>query len=152
MVAPLEQVPVDRLVVLPLAPLGELVAHEEELLAGVAEHVAVEQAEVGELLPDVARHLVDQRALAVDDLVVRERQDEVLGEGVDQAEAELAVLVLAVDRVFVHVDEGVVHPAHVPLQAEAEAAEIGGPRDAREAGRLLGGGDDARDAPGGRSR
>ncbi len=101
MVAPLEEVPVDALVVVPLAPLGDLVAHEQEFFAGVAAHVAVQQPEVGELLPEVAGHLVEQRALAVHDLVVRQRQDEVLGEGVDQAEGEPAVVVLAIDGVFV---------------------------------------------------
>ena len=58
----------------PLAPLANLVAHEQELLARVAVHVAVQQPQVGELLPQVAGHLVEQRPLAVHDLVVRERQ------------------------------------------------------------------------------
>ncbi len=79
--------------------LGDLVAHEEELLARVRPHVGVERAEVRELLPAVAGHLVQQRALAVDDLVVGQRQDEVLGEGVDEAEGQLVVVVAAVDRV-----------------------------------------------------
>src|SRR5258705_212938 len=35
-----EQVPVEALVVVPLGELRELVAHEEQLLAGVAEHEA----------------------------------------------------------------------------------------------------------------
>ena len=47
------------------------------------------------------------------------------------------------DRVLPKVRERVVHPAHVPLEAEADAAEIGRPADAREGGRLLGDGDDA---------
>ena len=70
MVAPLEQVPVEAFVVRPLAPLGDLVAHEQQLLARVAVHVAVEEPQIGEFLPEVARHLVEQRALAVHDLVV----------------------------------------------------------------------------------
>ena len=79
----LEQVPVEAAVVVPLAPLAELVAHEEQLLARLGVLVAVEQPQVGELLPVVAGHLAEQRALAVDHLVVGERQHEVLGEGVD---------------------------------------------------------------------
>ena len=82
----------------PLVPLAELAAHEQQLLAGLRVHVAVEQAQVGELLPVVARHLAEERAFAVDDLVVRERQHEVLVEGVEHAERELAVVILAVDR------------------------------------------------------
>ena len=48
-------------------------------------------AQVGELLPEIGGHLVEQRALAVHDLVVGEGQEEGLAEGVDEAEGELAV-------------------------------------------------------------
>ena len=136
----LQQVPVEALVVVPLALLAELAAHEQQLLARVRPHVAVQQPQVGELLPLVARHLADERALAVHHLVVRERQHEVLGEGVDQAEGEAAVVVLAVHRVVLEVLERVVHPAHVPLEPEAQAAEVGGPRNHRPGGRFLGDG------------
>jgi hypothetical protein len=68
----LEQVPVQRALVAPLALLGQLAAHEQQLLAGVRPHVGVQAAQVGELLPAIARHLRVQRALAVDDLVVAE--------------------------------------------------------------------------------
>src|ERR1700756_1881612 len=67
----LEQVPVEAAVVIPFAPLAELAAHEQELLARVQPLVAEEQSQVGEALPVVAWHLRKQRALAVDDLVVR---------------------------------------------------------------------------------
>jgi hypothetical protein len=46
-----EQVPVQAGVVVPFAALRELAAHEQQLLARVAPHEAVEQAQVGELLP-----------------------------------------------------------------------------------------------------
>ena len=104
----------------------------------MAEHEAVIGAQVGELLPAIARHLADQRALAVDHLVMGERQDEVLAEGVDQAEGQLVVMVLAIDRVLADVAQRVVHPAHVPFVAEAEAAEIGRQRHARPGGQFLG--------------
>ena len=52
------------------------------------------------------------------------------------------VVVAAVDRVLLEVAERVVHPAHVPLEAEAQAAQVRRPRHARPRGRLLGGRDD----------
>ncbi len=76
--------PFELVVVRPFAPLAELAAHEQQLLAGMPPHVAVQRAQVGELLPVVARHLADQRALAVHHFVVRQRQDEVLVEGVPE--------------------------------------------------------------------
>jgi hypothetical protein len=58
-----ELVPVERLLALPLGLLAPLEPLEEELLAGVRPHEAVERAEVRELLPLVARHLVEHGAL-----------------------------------------------------------------------------------------
>ena len=49
-------------------------------------------AEIAEALPAVAGHFAEQRSLAVHDLVVAQRQDEVLGERVEQAEGELIVM------------------------------------------------------------
>ena len=130
--------PIELALVRPLGALAELAAHEQQLLAGVRPHEAVQRAQVGELLPLVARHLADQRALAVDDLVVRQRQHEVLAEGVDQREGQPAQVVLAVHRLVLHERERVVHPAHVPLHAEAEAPHGRRPRHHRPGGRFLG--------------
>ena len=110
-------------------------------------HMSTQQrAQVGEALPVVAGHLAQQRALAVHDLVVRERQHELLGVLVQAAEGELVVVEAPMDRVLAEVLERVVHPAHVPLEAEADAAEVGRAGDAREGGRLLGDGDGAGEA------
>ena len=72
------------------------------------------------------------------DLVVRQRQQVVLRERVHHRERQLVVVVLPVDRVMLHVAERVVHPAHVPLEAEPEAAQVHRPGDARPGGGLLG--------------
>ena len=87
-------------IVVPLLALPDLLPHEQQLLAGMRPHVGQERARVGELLPFVARHLVDQRALAVHHFVVRDRQHEIFGEGVQQAEGDVVVVILAVDRVL----------------------------------------------------
>jgi len=44
------------------------------------------KALVRELAPLVASHLANHRAFALDHFIVRERQDEILGKRVDQAE------------------------------------------------------------------
>ena len=41
-----ERFPIELPVVIPLAPLPDLAAHEQQLLARVREHVAVERAQV----------------------------------------------------------------------------------------------------------
>ncbi len=135
-----QQVPVQAVFVRPLALLRELAAHEKQLLAGVGPHETKVGAQVGEALPPIARHPADQRTLAVHDLVVAQRQDEVLGEGVEQAEGQVVLMEAAVDRLVTDVAERVVHPAHVPLVAEAEPAQVGGAGDRRPGRRFLGDG------------
>ncbi len=48
------------------------------------------------------------------------------------------MVVTAVDRLFRDEVQGVVHPPHVPLEAEAQAARVGRVRHARPRGRFLG--------------
>ena len=84
-----------------------------------------------------------QRPFAVHHFVVRDRQHEILREGVEQAEGDVVVVELAVDRVLAEVVQHVVHPAHVPLHREAEAVEVDGLRDAGKRGGFLGDGERA---------
>ena len=128
----------DALVVAPLDVLGDLVAHEVELAARVRDLVEGERAHARELTPEVAGHTGDERALAVDDLVMRQREDEVLVELVHRRERDLAVVAGAPGEVGLHVVQGVVHPAHVPLEVEAQAADLRRAGDERPRGRLLG--------------
>ena len=96
---PFGQAPVEPTVVAPLLRVGELAAHEQELLAGVRPHPRVEGAQVGEALVVVAaRHLAEQRPLEVHHLVVAERQHEVLGPRVGEPEGELVVVPAPVVR------------------------------------------------------
>ena len=134
----LEQRPVERVVVIPFAPLAELAAHEQQLLARVHAHERVERAQRGGLLPGVARRLLHQRAFAVHDLVVRERQHEVLVERVEHRERQVLVLPAPEDRILADVGQDVVHPAHVPLEREAQPADPRRPADGGKRRRFLG--------------
>ena len=60
-------------------------------------HPGVKGSQVGELMPSVAGHLVEHRALAVNDLVVGEREHEVLVPGVKKPESQV-VLVVPADK------------------------------------------------------
>ena len=73
----------------------------------------------------------------MNDLVVGERKDEVLVPRVHHRERELVVVPAPVDRLVGRVVERVVHPAHVPLEGEAEAPPSSA-GDARPRRRLLG--------------
>ena len=73
-------------------------------------------------------------------LVVGERQNEVLVIVVHHGEGHVVVVVATVNGLFLHVGEGVVHPAHIPLEAKTQAAQEGGTGDPGEGGGLLGDG------------
>jgi hypothetical protein len=56
--------------------------------------------------------------------VMRKGQDEVLGKRVHAAKAELLVVIFAMDRVVRQILKRVIHPTHIPLQAEAQPADM----------------------------
>ena len=134
----LGQEPLDGLVVAPLDKLADLVTHKVELGTGVRHLVEGQRAQAGKLAPPVARHAADERALAVHDLVVAERANEVLGKGVHDGEREQPVVAGAPRKIGLHVVQGVVHPAHVPLVVEAQAAVLRRIGHERPRGGLLG--------------
>ena len=92
-------------------------------------HVAEQQAEICKLLPIVARHFLEQGTFPVDYFVVRERQNEILGECVDHRERQFVMVIFPVNRIVFHESQRVVHPAHIPFQIEAEPTEIDRPRN-----------------------
>src|SRR5260370_4661899 len=126
---PLEQVPVETAGFAPFVALGDFLAHKEEFLAGVSVLRGVKETKIGELRPEVAGHFVKERVFAVDDFVVREGKQEIFCEGIEKRKSELVVLVFAMDGVVRKKDQSVVHPAHVPFEAEAEATELSGARN-----------------------
>src|SRR3981081_3064627 len=119
-----EQITAEFAMVIPLAALPEFATHEEQLLARMPVHPRVKHPQIRELLPFVARHLIQERALAVHDLVVAKHENEMLLERIHERERDVVVMEAPEDRIERHVMEEVVHPAHVPFEPEAEAAEI----------------------------
>ena len=65
----------------------------------------------------------------MDNFVMGEGEQEVLAEGVEHSEAQLVVMEAPVYRLPAHVEQSIVHPSHIPLQAEAQPTGICGPRD-----------------------
>ena len=116
------QVPRQAPAIGPFRRLCKLTPHEQQLLARVGPHQAVKRAQVGKLLPGVARHLAQQRTLAVHHLIVREGKHKVFAEGVHQPESQQVLVVVAVHRIQAHVVQRIVHPAHIPFEVKAQTA------------------------------
>src|SRR5580700_3571297 len=126
--------PVEPLIVVPLLDLPEFAAHEEEFFSGMSIHPREEHSEIGKFLPFVARHLHEERAFAVHDFIVTEHQNKMFLKSVKQRERDVAVMKPAVNRIEAHVLQKVVHPTHVPFEAEPESAEISRPGYSRPRG------------------
>ena len=122
-----EQVPVETLIVIPFFDLPEFAAHEEEFFSRMSVHPGKEHSEIGKFLPFIARHLHQERAFAVHDLIVTEHENKMFLKSVEQRERNVAVMKPAVDRIEAHVLKKIVHPTHVPFEAEPESAEISRP-------------------------
>src|SRR5215813_8106034 len=99
--------PVERTLLAPLAALGKFLPHKKQLLTGMRVLVGVEQSQRSKLLPHVARHFVQQRILAMDDFIVRIRQNKVFGEGIEKRKGELVVLIFAMNGILREVVKGI---------------------------------------------
>ena len=120
------EMPLQAGVVVPLTPLSELSTHEQHFLAGMPIHEGIEGSEVGKALPVIAWHLIEQRLLSVDHFIVREHEDEVFIERIEEAKRNFILVKATVDRIVAKIFQYVVHPAHVPLEREAQSSGIGG--------------------------
>ena len=134
----LGEMPIETERVFPFGELAELDSLEDELFARMRPHPSEKHPAVGEFLPVVTRHFIDERTLAVNDLVMAQHKDEMFMERVEHRECDLALVISAVNRVFADVAEAVVHPAHVPLVSEAQSSCVGGSRYSRPCRGFLG--------------
>ena len=118
----IEQKPVELFFLLPLDKLPELLTHEQKLFSGVRIHVPQKDLHAREFFFICSGHLVYQRALAVHDLIVRNRQNEILRKSVKKRKRYQIVIVFSRQTVKRGVAENVVHPAHVPFEIETESS------------------------------
>ena len=134
----LQQIPLEFFVKVPLVVLRELRAHKLQFFARVCHHVGRKAAYACSLFLRRARHLIIERTLAVDDLIVRDRQNEILGERIEERERQAVVVALSKQRIQRHVAQHVVHPAHVPFIIESETAHVSRLRHHRPRGAFFG--------------
>ena len=78
--------------------------------------------------------LDNNERLPYTDFIVAKHEDEIFLERVEQRERDIAVVIAPVNRIDAHVVQEIVHPAHVPFEAEPEAAEISRTRHTRPRG------------------
>lgn len=68
---------------------------------------------------------VDKTVLSVHDFVVRKRQYIIFAVCVRQCERQFVVHFLPEKRIGLDIRQGIVHPTHIPLEIEAQPADVG---------------------------
>ncbi len=121
-IAAFQQMPVEAAIVIPLPPLSKFVAHKQQFFTGEGPHPGVVGTQVGELLPRIAGHTIKNRFFTVHHFIVGEGQNKVFGVVIENAEGHLVMVEFTIDRIELHIVEGVVHPTEVPLVPKAQAA------------------------------
>ncbi len=119
------QSPVESSVGIPLVPWGQFGSHKQKLFAGMGIHVPQEDPQIGKTPPFIAGHFSQERPFAVDHLIVGERQDKILAVGIHHGKGEPVVVILTMNGLLPEVQKGVVHPSHVPFEAETKAPKVG---------------------------
>ena len=82
----------------PLVPLSEFSADEEQLFARGARTSTPKHPEIGQLLPFVPRHFVIATSFPVHDFVMAKHKNEMLVKGVKERKRDVAVMKPAVNR------------------------------------------------------
>ncbi len=129
-----EQPPIQLAVGIPFVALAKFAAHVEQFFSWKQPLVTQQRAEIGELLPVIARHPPDQRTLPMHHFIVGKRQQKILVVMIEHRESKIVLVILAIDRIALEIAECVVHPAHVPFESETQPPQI------RRAGHLRPGG------------
>ena len=130
--------PVQISVMCPFFGLGKFTPHEQQLLAGMGPHVAVIGSQVRKCLCPLARHLFDHRSFAMHNLVVADRQDEILRILPHQRSCQVVLVILAMHRLALDVGQRIVHPAHVPFEPKPKTAPVHRLRHTRKRRTFLG--------------
>ncbi len=134
----LQQLPLQRLVFIPLIHLGVVLSHKQQLLSRVRHHKAIGRPQIlCLLLKGIPRHFADHRTLSVNHLVMRKYQHKILTVGIQHGEGQLPVIILAEVGIAAHKADEIIHPAHIPLIIEAKSAVPGITRNHRPRRRLL---------------
>ena len=107
---------------IPLTELCKFIAHEVQLLARVQEHVQIKCARLWELSVIIPRHLLDDRRLPMNHLVMRKREQISFVVEIGHREGQLVILLPAIRRIGPEKIQCVVHPAHIPLIVKAQTA------------------------------
>ena len=122
-----QKIPVKLSLLTPFTQLGKLLTHEEKLLARMSHHERIAGFQICIFIKSKSRHLIDHGALQMHNLIMGKYKDIVLAVSVGTCERHHVVGVLSEIWIQFHIFSEIMHPAHIPLQAEPETAVLRSP-------------------------
>ena len=124
MVCILQQMPIQRARLAPFAVLRKFTAHKQQLFPRMPHHEAIGKAQIRKALPDIPRHFPNHRGFCMYHLIMRKHQHKILRIMICHAKGQLILMIFSINRVKLDIGEEIIHPAHVPFQAEPKTALI----------------------------
>src|SRR5689334_16643421 len=102
-----QEPPIELAVGIPFAALADFATHEEEHFPGEKPLVTEQRAKIGKAAPVITRHAGKERTFAVDDFVVRKRENEIFVVMIEHREREIVLMVFAMHRVAAEINQSV---------------------------------------------
>ena len=134
----LQQTPLQIPPDVPFRTLGEFHAHEDGFLAWMGPHVGQQGPDVGELLPVISWHFLEEITLAMHHFIMAQCQHKVFSEGIPNRKGDIILMKLPEPGIKFEIIKHVMHPTHVPLQVEAQPTNLGRLGDHRPGGGFFG--------------
>ena len=113
-----QQEPVKFSFLAPFTKLCEFLPHEKKLLTGVSHHECITSFKVSIFIKSQSRHLIKHRTLKMYHFIMRQYQDIILTVCITHGKCHQMMIILTEIWIQLHIFREIVHPSHIPLQAE----------------------------------
>ena len=113
-----QQEPVKFSFLAPFTKLSEFLPHEKKLLTGVSHHECITSFKVSIFIKSQSRHLIKHRTLKMYHFIMRQYQDIILTVCITHGKCHQMMIILTEIWIQLHIFREIVHPSHIPLQAE----------------------------------
>ena len=97
----------------------------------MTEHISISGPQVSVFIRPQAGHFIDHRAFQMHHLIMGQRQNIIFSTVVAHGKGHGIMIVFTEIGIQLHVFTEIMHPAHIPLKAEVQAAFINRPRHHR---------------------
>ena len=118
----IKQHPVLFALLIPFTELADLISHEIQLLARMCIHIHIQGTCLRELIIVISVHLLHDRCLAVNHLVMWQRKEKTCIIIIHHGEGELVIILYTIFRTGTEIIKCIVHPSHIPFIIKTKAA------------------------------